>query len=312
MTVRVYRHDDSSAPALSGTAGALVALLDACLVNGYGAKTAAGWTKSFSGTNKAAYRMGAGNQRYLRVDDSGTTTARAVGYESMSDVDTGTNPFPTAAQLSGGTYMWKSQSGNGTARPWILLADEKRFYLFIVYDQTSGLSAASTYQPTFFFGDIIATKPGDAYSTLIIGNDSTSASDGRFAGIQSSSGGHNDIQGHWLARNVAETVGAHACSKASDTRGNVGSLGIGGSAYPDPATGGMVLAPVFVTDSGSGTNTTRGTLPGLWNPLHNLPASPGDTFTGAGALAGKSFILLETQNQFSRCRVAVETSDTWE
>ena len=38
MTVTVYRYDDTSAPTLTGSAGALVALLRACLVDGYGEK----------------------------------------------------------------------------------------------------------------------------------------------------------------------------------------------------------------------------------------------------------------------------------
>jgi hypothetical protein len=33
---------------------------------------------------------------------------RASGYESMSDVNTGTGPFPTAAQVAGGGYWEKS------------------------------------------------------------------------------------------------------------------------------------------------------------------------------------------------------------
>lgn len=61
MGVTVYRFDDAGAPTLSAAAGALISVLDACLVNGYGAKPAAGWTKAFSDTNQAAYRQGAGS-----------------------------------------------------------------------------------------------------------------------------------------------------------------------------------------------------------------------------------------------------------
>lgn len=103
MTVRVYHSTDSSAPVLSGQVGALIGVLDAILVNGYGSKAAVGWTKAFSGTNMAAYKQSAGsNQLYLRVDDTNATDARVVGYETMSDVNTGTGPFPTATQQSGG------------------------------------------------------------------------------------------------------------------------------------------------------------------------------------------------------------------
>lgn len=45
-TVCLYQSTDSGAPALSGTAGTLIAVLDACLVTGYGAVTAASLTVS--------------------------------------------------------------------------------------------------------------------------------------------------------------------------------------------------------------------------------------------------------------------------
>ena len=42
MPWTVYRSDDAGAPNLTGAAGSLIAILDAVLVNGYGAKPAAG------------------------------------------------------------------------------------------------------------------------------------------------------------------------------------------------------------------------------------------------------------------------------
>lgn len=46
MTVRVYRSTDFSAPQLSGQVGTLLAVLDACLVNGFGANTITSLTQS--------------------------------------------------------------------------------------------------------------------------------------------------------------------------------------------------------------------------------------------------------------------------
>jgi hypothetical protein len=57
MTVRVYRSTDASAPVLTGQVGSLTALLDAILVNGYGALTAAGWTIAQTTTNKRGYKQ---------------------------------------------------------------------------------------------------------------------------------------------------------------------------------------------------------------------------------------------------------------
>lgn len=170
-SVRYYDSTMAGAPALSGTVGALIGVLDACLVNGFGTVTLnslvvagnvatgtvnaghgfamiggavgpviaiagatpaglngtwciasvpgsttftfstagiadqaatgtitakrppLGFSKAFSGTNKAAYRADdvASSRLYLRVADDGTgaaTYARVRGFETMSDVDT--------------------------------------------------------------------------------------------------------------------------------------------------------------------------------------------------------------------------------
>ena len=73
MTVTVYLSTDASAPTLDGNVGSLITVLDAVLVNGYGAKAAAGWTKAFSGTNKAAYRNSpsTGTGLFWRIQDDG-------------------------------------------------------------------------------------------------------------------------------------------------------------------------------------------------------------------------------------------------
>ncbi len=313
MAVTVYRWDDASAPALSATNGALIGVFDACLVNGYGAKAAAGWTKAYSGTNKAAYQQGTGsNNHYLRVDNSTSNQyPRWRGYETMSDVDTGTGPFPTDAQVSGGLYGVTSSTNDGTARPWVLIADAKRFYLYVGYNNTTADGLASTvYKPIFFFGNIVSHKSGDAYHTLIIANGSGSGSANYFCTLGVDSAAQTGV---YIARTHAQTGGSLQVGKCADQRGEAHSyLGTANVAYPDPVTGGMLLSPVFVQEPSG--YLTRGILPGVWNPLHNMPGNPGDTFSGSttGGLNGKSFILLDGASAANRCRVALETSDTWE
>jgi hypothetical protein len=80
MTVRVYRSTDASAPVLTGQVGSLTALLDAVLVNGYGALTAAGWSINQTTTNKRGYKQnltGSNNTSgmLLYVDDTGPALA---------------------------------------------------------------------------------------------------------------------------------------------------------------------------------------------------------------------------------------------
>ena len=315
MTVRTYRWDDASAPVLTGNAGdyKLIDVLDKCLVAGYGSKSAAGWTKEFTGTGKAVFKQGTGsNAMRLRVDcSSSSQTPRLRGYEVMTDVDTGTGPFPTDAQLSGGCYAFCSNTANTTERPWMVVATEKCFYLYIGFNNTTvqGISGSSSYQPTYFFGDITSLKSGDAYHTLLIADTSGSEYANMFAAAASINTACN---GCFMSRSHTQIGGSITIGKAHDYhRGNTATFGggAGGTAYPDPVTGGMLLEVIRIFEPSA--IVTRGTMPGCYVPLHLLPGNPGDTFTGNGTLAGKSFILWDTNNAGTRGRIALETSDTW-
>lgn len=313
MTVRVYRHNDAGAPVLTGAIGGALAVLRACLVTGYGAKAGAGWTEPFSGTNKAVFQAGAGNQHLLRVDDTTTASFRVRGYASMSDVDTGADPTPTDTLLSGGGYMLKSNTTDATARPWLLVATEKAFHLWVGYGLTvaAGIEGSSAAQPMMFFGKITSYKTGDGYDTALICNNGAAATGAMFGRVETS---FNTVsQGHYLMRSYTQIGGAVAACKYSNPASAQGGTTVGaaslGAAYPDPVTGGMLLSPLFLSEPSA--LVTRGVLPGAWAPLHPLPGAPGDTFSGSGALAGKTFILLDCANGSSRGRVALEISDTW-
>lgn len=157
MAVTFYRYDDASAPALTGTADSIIAVLDAILVNGYGAKAAAGWTKAYTGTNKAAYRMASGAGKagyYLRVLDSGDTNRsfRWRTYKTMSDVDTGTNPVPTVAQMAAdGFYFAKSNTSDSTARPWWCVADDQGVFFYSWYNSTAFDASTNSQQGNFLY-----------------------------------------------------------------------------------------------------------------------------------------------------------------
>lgn len=106
------------------------------------AKTPAlGWTGPYTGTNLAAYRgnTASGTGCYLRVDDTATTLPRVRGYVAMTDVNTGTDPFPTDALLSGGGYFPKSSSS--TLRSWLLVGNDRGFYISADYNNNWHLAA---------------------------------------------------------------------------------------------------------------------------------------------------------------------------
>lgn len=315
MTWTVYRWDDASAPTLTGQAGTydLITVLDACLVTGYGAKAAAGWTKPYTGTGKAAFLQGTGsNGRYLRVDCSSSGQyPRLRSYDTMSDVDTGTNPVPTDEQISGGGYAMTSNGTGSTQRPWVVLADAKRFYLWVGYTASTATGLAdTTANPVFFFGDFEKRNTGDIYNTLIVVGTSAAASSCNVFGTATGQNTTSATAGHYVAGSNAQVAGSLAISKTIKAAavGTSTNLGNASRPYPDPVTGGMLLSRLFIVESG----LDRGYLPGCYTPLHTLPGAPGDTLTGTttGGLNGKTFILLNSGSSATNCRAAFETSDT--
>jgi len=316
MTVVIYRSSDASAPQLSGTAGDLIAVLDGCLVNGYGAKSAAGWAKSFTATNKGVYRQGTGSLLgYLDVDDSGpggggAKEARMRAYDVMTAIATGTNPFPTVAQQANGLVIRKSVTADATARPWIIIADHRTFYMFVLTGDTAGVHYC------WMFGEYYTYKTSDLGRNIIIGrttaaeNNATTSSS--FDGFDQSGYVGGSVAGHYLNRDVTGAAGAITAAKLADwelTNNGTASM-IGILQFTNPADQRIYLAPIRVSCT-SPANTLRGRMRGIWFYGHPITTvSNGDTFSGVGELAGKTFeIIKQTGNA---CVICMETSSTWD
>ena len=316
MSWNYYRSTDASAPTLTGTTGSLISLLDACLVTGYGAKPAAGWTKAYTGTNLAAYRMGSGlTQYYLRVDDNapgagGAREARLIGYETMSDVNTGTLPFPSTGQQ----YFRKSATLDGTARPWFLVADDRTFIMTQSFD-----SSASSYSGTYF-GQIYSYVPNDPYGVALVArnveNLTTYASNSEALGYISASTATSTQYGHLLARDTTTLLTAIGFERVGGIGPVPNSAPVGNIGYPNLADGSLLLVPQYVRYSESSVPLIRGRMRGLWICFHNNFGSfsnPGDTFSGTGDLAGKSFVFAgyaSHTNQINAGFYILETSNT--
>ncbi|CAJ5615882.1 Uncharacterised protein [Burkholderia pseudomallei] len=326
MGVNLYRSTDGSAPSLTGQTGSLVALLDACLVNGYGTQAAAGWTIAYTGTSKRDYKQGAGsNGYYLDVDDSGPGAgsyreARMRGYEAMTALGTGTMPFPTTAQSSYGVVCRKSATADATARPWYLLADSTCFYLFVDTGDFTGPS----YSFGFMFGDLFSYKAGDTYNTAIIGRNGENNGAGNLdnvatiygTGAAASGVSGSGLPGHYIDRIWTGVGGSLPFGKFSALHASSVNFSATGSpnailTYPNGPDSALELAPIWVGHS----NAVRGYMKGLWAPLHNQPCGHTDTFTGTGNTAGKSFMALNVQSNYygsySAGQIVIETSNTW-
>lgn len=202
---------------------------------------------TFTGTNKRAYQSVdvSGSRLFLQVDDSSTTYATVKAYEAMSDVNTGTGSFPVSAR-----YLAKSNGSNSTARTWKLVGDSRIFFLLINSDGSNSWEIIA-------FGDIASYLSGDAYACWLCASTSTSIGSGSF---QLFSG---NVTGSDIARSYTQTGSSIGAGRYSHSKST--SIGAAGSTYPNPVDNSFHAWPVELWET---TANARGTIPGLWNPLH--------------------------------------------
>jgi len=249
----------------------------------------AGFSKAFSGTNKAAYRSDdlVGTRLFLRIDDASTNYPRIRGYESMTDVDTGTGLFPTDAQISGGAYVYKA---TGTNRPWKLMSDGRLIYCFLNSQNDTN------WMGGFVFGDIVSYASPDAYGCVLI-----SASG---AGNSLDLYTMNYVNSSYLARSYTQTGGSINSARYSHGRNN--ALGNATQPYPAPVDNSLHLWPVEVWE---GTSLARGMMPGLWNPIHVGTTPHGLVVDDIPNLPGRTVIVQTTGSAIYEC--ALDLTGPW-
>lgn len=315
MTVRLYRSTDSGAPSVNGTIGAFIGLLDACLVSGYGSSLPAGWSKPFTGTNLGVYRPGSGFRCYMRVDDTAAQFARITAYETMSDVNTGVNYFNSP--VTGGHSVTKSNTADTVARGWVVVATEAAVYIFIEPTSTpttwESFVTSTSGNGQFFFGEFVSYRPGDTSNNMIIGATSTTAGNGQLGTVS-----FNAVSsGHYLSKNFlgiglgAVTVGKNVPGLYNSSAAVMGASSTS-NPYPDPMTGGVLMAPVELNETlPAGGFIIRGKMPGMWAPITSFPMAHGDIITGTGILAGKTLLAVTVYSTFNAGRAFIEISNTW-
>lgn len=364
----VYTFDSSmtGAPVLSGTAGALRAVLKACMVDGFGAgavatlTVAAGIaTASFAGAHP--YRIGTttqiggatpaglnGQKRILsttasaitfdatgiadgaatgtithkvaaagwqelfagsvtnvlclkptgveatgcvlRIGDTGTTNARVLAYEAMTDVSTGVGPTPLESQMAGGLFWPKSSVASATARDWRLVADERGFYLAVA-------PAGSDRYTLLYGGDIASLKSGDAYGYLLTGNqadqtNTSSVPDGCVGySHRSARTGAYLVRSHTaIGQSTAvQRLGAHHNGSMVDVYAGTAGYSVG--TYPNGPNNGLMTGALELHTLG-----IRGTLPGLLHPVQDCgnAFATGAIVDGTGDLAGRRLMAIRT------------------
>ncbi len=332
-SVRYYDSTMPGAPSLSATAGTLISVLDACLVNGFGSVTInplvvasnvatatvstghgfamvgstgpvvrisgatpaglngdwritvisatqftftttgitdqtatgtisakrapAGFSKAFSGTNKAVYRSlnTEAVEAYYRIQDdlTGFKAAEFRMYESMTGVDTGVNGTLAA-------YINKFLSSN----IWYLAANDRFVHLI-----THAGDAIRDYMGGYYFGQFIKSEPTDSFHVVCAMADTNRANSNPWN--DSCTAYTNSISaynGKYFLRGLTFLNYVNAMEFSVSTKNSITALGASGFAYS--GIGALQAANVFLCEASS----FRGRIPGLLNPLHidNPPA----------------------------------------
>jgi hypothetical protein len=277
-----------------------------------------GWGVPFTGTNKASYRPAAGIRHYLDIDDSGPDTtalgrnSQWRGYEAMTAVGTGTGQFPTTTQVSACVGILKSTTLDKTARPWLLIGDDRTFYL---YTEAAGTDppnlSTHTWTTMGGFGEALSALTGDLYRSIIYYFSSTSTVIA--AAVNA-----------WLARTWTGNSSATFMAMPRQYTGVgsavwIGPLGNGSytssvTSYQidsgpftsvNPVDGGVYLNAVDLVERGTSTSASlaptgiRGRARGSYQTMHTTAlADDQTTFSGVGDFAGRTFILIKTTNGF--------------
>ncbi len=316
MAVTLYSSTDTGAPTLTNQPGNIVAILDACLVNGYGSQVAAGWTTAYTGTSQRTYQAASGNKMYLNIDDSQATNWYSRGFATMTAWNTGTGAFPTTTQASGNGTAYSRGNSTTVDREWWVIATPTFFYFIWDYTELTWSTGSVLYG--FYFGDFPSYKASDPYSSLIAGgslqqyifatsNPGTSTSySSYFSGYIARKYDGISISSPFILSPVCGYLLAGA--GGGQQIGNPGSY----FAYPETVTSSLLVSPFYIMEWTGSNPALRGWMPGLYGPASKQPLNQGDTFTGVSGsnLAGKTFQVFNYING-SVGQIFLETSDTW-
>jgi hypothetical protein len=314
-----YQSIDAGAPVIYGVTGSLIAVLDACLVNGYGTKAGAGWLKPFAnvvngaGLNEyAGYTQPSGSGLSVFINDnnpngSSFKEAIATGWEILvnpsssvsNTVGSGSGQFPLPAQslTTGHVTIRKSTTNDSSSvRPWVVYADSSSFYAFIQTGDTANVYYGFGFGDIFSFQNVNNTGTNDAFKCIIMGrfadNSSAAASDG-FDFVSNANGYATQISGNYMPRSYIGTGTSIAIARHGD--GNMGNANfyLGVVPMPNPTDSGLYISPVWVVETA--TSALRGQLRGLYQPLHPIANfADGQGFSGSIDFGGKTFRTVKT------------------
>ncbi len=217
--------------------------------------TPLGWEKVFSAADTAVYRPvdTSGTRPYLRVYDPAGDTFYTRGYMSMSDINTGSNPFPTTTQQSGnGCPNLKGYGTTVSVSSWGFAGDHAG-YVFAIdyYGNNFGVVGR-----VITFGDIVSFKPADVYRAHLSGPSYNTLNGAEGVEVRT-------MASDWAGTSTAEVGVTFAVGQGNPLKSRVG---------PDPITGNMIFRRDVLCGNSAGV--IRGKFPGQIDLLFSATGIP--------------------------------------
>lgn len=237
-TPKIYKSSDASAPAI--TSVGVLGVLQACLVDGYGSKSPAGWTRAFSASGKAVYKNVHGDCA-LRVHLVSAPQVELRAADDFTDVDT-----PVGSYWGGSTVLYCSAFNTTGNRPWILFATDELFMLF-TNSNASLTDFGFQFTQWLFFGRAISRDDNPVNNILSAHSSSSSGT------------GMNSVNFVSIASQVVNaTYGFSQKDSAGGTSGNR-TLGARNSAPTAWDNAGVITSATWIGTSGAPA-ATAGTI----------------------------------------------------
>jgi hypothetical protein len=257
-----------------------------------------GWEIAFTDTNKRVYRSTAlgANGFCLRVDDTNSTYALVRGFETMSDIESGSGPFPADAQMNNGGYWLKSSAANANANRWWFAGDGRFFMPMIAIGY--GANSANLSAHPWAYGDAIAlASGGDGYCSLLMCNANANVIQGSFASGQIFNA--SEISGAIFTPRKFDGTGGSFISAPGNYAGSFSSVSGASSGFGsiiEAPDGKIRFSRRFLKDNNDSTGyAPRADIPGfLFVMTNNIVEvyGPGDIIDGDYLLSDRKILMV--------------------
>ena len=253
-----------------------------------GGQGSANWTREFANaTGKRAFRMptATSNGKFFRFDAITNYKLHVLGYDTMSDIDTGTNEFGKNSSSIPCMYFSNVTSGVKN-RDWVIYVSDNSI---IINVHNAGTTDLTDYHvATGFIGDLESYNASDTDNTVIILDNNTSSAPAGKLFAKAASMTSEDLSSR-IAKGWDGVVLNSPLALVSNTnlKSNNAATTLGiryGNTY-DPR---LLFVDISVCDD----QVLRGTLKDLVSCVNQHKFVDGAVFNGTGADAGNRYVCM--------------------